>query len=259
MPRIRKNYRKSKKSSLVKDSHTQKSHVTSAATWMSAWFRRKQTLLTKKHARSTQVDTATSQKHILIGRLIAIAGLLLLVFPTAYRLIKTSPKSFPVIPTEETATTSAITNADYGPIKLDAGLLTLREPTQPPLRIVVPSRKVDLSITEARVINGYWELSETTASHGIGSANPGESGNVVVFAHARDTLFGPLRDLKAKELIYILTKDRWFRYQVEETKLVDPSSIETIAPTTKEQLTLFTCSGFLDTKRLILLAKPYTP
>jgi sortase A len=93
----------------------------------------------------------------------------------------------------------------------------------------------------------------------VGSANPGQNGNIVVFAHARNELFGPLRDIKKDETIYILTKDRWYRYSVSGTKLVDPSQIENIKPTDSEQLTLFTCSGFLDSKRLIVHAKPLNP
>jgi sortase A len=105
-------------------------------------------------------------------------------------------------------------------------------------------------------VNGFWELSETSASHGVGSSNPGQLGNIVIFAHARDDLFGPLRNIKQSTMIYILTQDRWFRYEVKETKLVDPGDIQVIASTTDETLTLYTCDGFLDSNRLIITAKP---
>ena len=183
------------------------------------------------------------------------AGFLLVTFPTVYK-IAFSPK--PATPTLIAGATAG-QPIDTGPFRIDEKLLGASVPTQPPLRIVVPTRKVDLSIVEAPVVNGYWELSETTASHGVGSANPGQNGNIVVFAHARDALFGPLREIKKSEVIYILTKDRWFRYIVEETKLVDPNQVEHIQSTDTEQLTLFTCSGFLDTKRLIVHAKPLNP
>lgn len=183
-------------------------------------------------------------------------GFLLVTFPTFYKIVFTSKPQSPTLVASTSITSQPL---DAGPFRIDGALLGTSVPTQPPLRIVVPTRKVDLSIVEAPVVNGYWELSETTASHGVGSANPGQNGNIVVFAHARNELFGPLRDLKKNETIYILTKDRWFRYRVEETKLVDPSEVEHIKPSDTEQLTLFTCSGFLDTKRLIVHAKPLNP
>jgi sortase A len=127
------------------------------------------------------------------------------------------------------------------------------------MRIVIPRLSIDLPIVEAPVMNGFWELSDTSASHGVGSANPGEIGNTVVFAHARTNLFGPLRDIKKDDLIYILTKDRWFRYRVTETKFVTPQETSIISPTSEETLTLYTCSGFLDSKRLIVTAKPLQP
>jgi len=148
---------------------------------------------------------------------------------------------------------------DNGPIKIDEKLLSEQEPAQPPLRIVMPKYNIDLSVVEAPVINGVWETSETTASHGIGSASPGQIGNTVVFAHARAGLFLPIRDIQKDEIIYVLTKDRWYRYQVSDSKLVNPDQVEVISQTVDEKLTLFTCSGFLDSKRLVVTALPYRP
>ena len=90
----------------------------------------------------------------------------------------------------------------------------------------------------------------------MGSASPGDAGNTVIFAHARDELFGPIRELKKDDAIYVLTKNSWHKYTVLETKFVEPKDVEVIAPTTDETLTLYTCSGFLDSKRLIVIAKP---
>ena len=47
----------------------------------------------------------------------------------------------------------------------------------------------------------------------------------------------------------------WFNYTVSEIKEVIPSQIEVIAPTPDETLTLYTCSGFGDSMRLIVIAK----
>lgn len=195
----------------------------------------------------------------LVGLWMFLVGFLLVTFPSVYRLVATGRLARPQSQFTQIASTTIRKTLEATPFRIDEKLLSDKVPTQPPLRIIVPSYKVDLSIVEAQVVNGYWELSETTASHGVGSANPGEIGNTVIFAHARDELFGPIRYIKKDEDIYILTKDRWFRYRVAETKLVDPSQIEHIKSSDAEELTLFTCSGFLDTKRLIVHAKPLRP
>jgi LPXTG-site transpeptidase (sortase) family protein len=151
---------------------------------------------------------------------------------------------------------TSTTGRRAGSIRIDQKLLNGRQTAQAPIRILIPKLKMDLPVVEANVVNGYWELSETSASHGVGSASPGEPGNTVIFAHARDGLFGPLRDVARDDTVYVMTKDRWVRYRVTQTRLVDPNQTEVIAPTPDETLTLYTCSGFLDSKRFIVVAKP---
>lgn len=183
-----------------------------------------------------------------------IIGVVLIAVPQIFKHPVIKQKSDEVVQEQQSTQ-----NLEVGPIKIDNKLLSNEFPSQPPLRIVIPKYNIDLSVVEAPVVNGLWETSETTASHGIGSANPGQIGNAVVFAHARAGLFLPLRDIKKDEVIYILTKDRWFRYRVSETKLVEPTQVEVISQTLDERLTLFTCSGFLDSKRLIVTALPLSP
>ena len=124
------------------------------------------------------------------------------------------------------------------------------------VRILLPKEDIDLKVTPAKLVNGYWQTTESGASQGEGTANPGTGGNVVVFAHARQGLFYNLKDVKKDEIIYVFTKDRWFRYKVSEVRQVFPKDIATVAPTKHEVLTLFTCSGFFDEKRLIVKALP---
>ncbi len=182
------------------------------------------------------------------------------VFPTVYKKIISPRLSFSEGKTNQEISQkeSHIKNVN-GPIKIEANLLQKKETTQEPLRIVIPTLSIDLPVVEAKVVNGFWELSETSASHGIGSANPGELGNTVIFAHAREGLFLPLRSIKNNDNVYVLSKDHWYRYRVVQTQLVDPDHIQVIAQTKDETLTLFACSGFLDSKRLIVTLKALRP
>lgn len=204
-----------------------------------------------------------SPKKTRLGKawLLILVGVILILFPTVYRAV--SSWSWPRInppairfPSRLPLVASTSGSLSNEPIRIDSKLLGDKPQTQLPQRVVLPSVAIDLSVVEAPVVNGYWELSDTSASHGVGSANPGENGNIVIFAHAREGLFMNLRNMKVDDTIYILSQDKWFRYKVTEYKLVDPSAVETIAPTSMETLTLYTCDGFLDSKRLIVVAKP---
>jgi len=126
---------------------------------------------------------------------------------------------------------------------------------QPPTRIIIPRLNINLPVFHAKVIDGFWETTLEGASHGEGTANPGQSGNCVIFAHARVGLFLPLRNIQKNDEIYMLTKNRWYQYKVEEIKHVFPNELEVISPTKDETLTLYTCTGFSDNQRLIVIAK----
>lgn len=128
-------------------------------------------------------------------------------------------------------------------------------PEDEPKRIIIPELSIDLPIKRARVVNGFWEVFEDSAGWGEGSGVPGEQGNQVIFAHARPGYFLPLKGVGEGMKIYVLTDDVWFEYRVSEIKEVSPNQTGVIKPTEDETLTLYTCVGFADSKRLIVLAK----
>jgi LPXTG-site transpeptidase (sortase) family protein len=125
-----------------------------------------------------------------------------------------------------------------------------------PKRIIIPSLSIDLSVQKAKIVSGYWEVFDDKAGWGEGSGLPGKEGNQVIFAHAREGLFLPLRSIEVGKRVYVLTDSGWYQYTVHEVKEVFPNQIEAIASTDDETLTLYTCSGYSDSKRLIVIAKP---
>lgn len=142
------------------------------------------------------------------------------------------------------------------PVKIE-GFSTSSEDAERsrPKRIIIPDLSIDLRVGSARVVSGYWEVFPDMAGWGEGSGLPGESGNQVIFAHAREGLFLPLKDVSGGMRTYVLTEDGWYEYEIVEIKEVYPNQTEVIEPTDDETLTLYTCAGFADSKRLIAVAK----
>lgn len=124
-----------------------------------------------------------------------------------------------------------------------------------PTRIIIPSVAIDTPVKKALIIRGYWQVFVDSAAWGEQSGIPGQAGNQVIFAHKRSGLFLPLKDVKVKDKIYVLTDEKSYSYEVREIKEVKPNQIEVVAPTLDETLTLYTCSGFGDIERLIIVAK----
>jgi sortase A len=75
------------------------------------------------------------------------------------------------------------------------------------------------------------------------TAEPGESGNVVLSAH-RDTFFRPLRKIRTGDRIAMVTRGGSYQYVVDWTAVVDPSDTATLKATPVRSLTLVTCYPF---------------
>lgn len=79
--------------------------------------------------------------------------------------------------------------------------------------------------------------------HIPGTALPGQPGNVGISGH-RDTFFRPLRNIRADDIITLITPLGEYRYRVVSTNVVDPSNIGVLVPGGTEVLTLVTCYPF---------------
>ena len=141
------------------------------------------------------------------------------------------------------------------PVRIEGFIASEEALEKIPQRIILPELSIDLPVKNSGLINGYWQVFIDAAGWGEGSGLPGQPGNQVIFAHARRGLFLPLKDVEIGNKVYVLSKETWYQYEVKEIKQVLPSQVEVIAPTEDETLTLYTCSGFTDSKRLIVVAK----
>ena len=72
---------------------------------------------------------------------------------------------------------------------------------------------------------------------------PGELGNIGIAGH-RDTVFRPLRNVKAGDELTLTTADRIFTYRVSATSIVNPEDVSVLDPTPRQTLTLVTCYPF---------------
>jgi sortase A len=79
--------------------------------------------------------------------------------------------------------------------------------------------------------------------HLIGSAAPGQRGNVVLAGH-RDTFFSDLRGIRDGDAVTIEVPGGAFHYQVESTAIVNPDQTEVLNPGKGAALTLITCYPF---------------
>jgi sortase A len=126
------------------------------------------------------------------------------------------------------------------------------------VRIQVPAIGIDAPVVQG---DGWEQLKKGVAQH-LGTANPGENGNVVLSAH--DDIFGEifryLDKLKPGDEVILYTNQRQYVYAVTDTKIVEPSEVSVMAPTAKPVVTLISCYPYLiDKQRIVVRAKLQNP
>jgi len=143
----------------------------------------------------------------------------------------------------------------FGTVEVSQETLLQEKESAHPKRILIPKIGLEQPIEDGKIIDGQWNISESGVSFMVGSCTPGNSCNIVIYGHAKEAIFGPLKKIKVGDLITILTETKWYSYKVIEVKDVSPEQVSVIGPTSEETLTLFTCTAFLDSKRLVVVAK----
>jgi sortase A len=123
-----------------------------------------------------------------------------------------------------------------------------------PNRIVIPSIDVD-----APIVGGVtWEDLKKGVGHLPGSANPGERGNMYLAAH--NDIFGEifryLDDLELGDEFFVYSGDQSHRYVVTSKRVIGPTDVSVMYPTTEPIATLQTCYPYLvDTHRLVVVGE----
>lgn len=130
------------------------------------------------------------------------------------------------------------------------------QPKAYPTHIEIPWY-IDVAIDPHTFVAGEWTVSEKHASYLTDSSLPGEPGNLIIYGHNKREILGNLRALKGYEEITLTMSDGSTRqYRVDSIQQVNPTQTELLSQTEEEVLTLYTCSGFLDSQRFVVRAIP---
>lgn len=124
----------------------------------------------------------------------------------------------------------------------------------PPTRLVIPKINVDAPI----VYGVTWEDLKKGVGHLPGSANPGERGNMYLAAHndIYGEIFRYLEDLEIGDEYFVYAGEEKFRYVVKERRIIEPTEVEVMLPTTEPVATLQTCYPYLvNSHRLVVIGE----
>jgi len=136
-------------------------------------------------------------------------------------------------------------------------LANLPVPTSAPdqaIRIQIPALDIDAPVVQG---DGFEQLKKGVGQN-IGSANPGQNGNVVLSAHndVYGELFRYLDKLAPGDQVVLYTQQRQYVYVVDRTAIVEPTAVEVMASTGSPTVTLISCYPYLVNKeRIVVFAR----
>lgn len=121
------------------------------------------------------------------------------------------------------------------------------------VRIQIPAIGVDHPIVQG---DGWEQLKKGVGQH-VGTANPGQDGNMVLAAH--NDIFGEifrfLDQLSPGDEIVLYTNIRSYTYLVTNTQIVEPTFVQVMDPTGNPTVTLISCYPYLiNTERIVIQA-----
>jgi LPXTG-site transpeptidase (sortase) family protein len=172
----------------------------------------------------------------LLSRLFILVGILLYAFAVYQIVLHENPKRL------------AFDNYTYGSNK---NVNNKNLPTE----ITIKDLGIDLPVYPAIVTNNQWQTTTAGASYLTSSPLPGTKGNSVVYAHNWRSLFGPLVNARVGEKVTVTYPNKTKKtFVIAYTSVVSPTQSTILAPSNDKRITLYTCTGILDSKRFVAVA-----
>lgn len=120
--------------------------------------------------------------------------------------------------------------------------------------IQIPAIRVNHPVVEGAY---DWEQLKRGVTHHIGSAQPGQIGNMVLAAHndVYGAIFRDLNQLSPGDEITVQSSRRSYTYIVTKIEIVEPTDVQVMAATEHASATLISCYPYgLNTHRIVVFA-----
>ena len=130
--------------------------------------------------------------------------------------------------------------ADYIPSE---GNTSVDQSTKPEF-LLIPELGVKQAIVPAQKNGSKWETT-----------TKGEVGNSIFYGHNWPSILGSIVNIKpGQEIAVVFSDGSVKKFSVEYTQIVEPTQASILDQTSDKRITLYTCTGFLDTKRFVVTA-----
>lgn len=124
-----------------------------------------------------------------------------------------------------------------------------------PTTLVYRDLSLKLPIIPANKTGNFWETTSKGVSYLVTTPEPGETGNSIMYGHNWGSILGNLNKAAPGQIleIYFSDGDRK-EFKVKYVQEVNQDNGSVLKETTDKRITLYTCSGLFDQKRLVVIA-----
>lgn len=124
-----------------------------------------------------------------------------------------------------------------------------------PTEVIIEDLKIQLPIRQAKKEGKKWQAFSDAVSYLNSSPIPGEQGNSILYGHNWRNLLGNLTGAKVGQDIKIRSSDGSEKiFKIKYIQEVTPDQTAILDLSSDTRITLYTCSGFLDSKRFVVVA-----
>ena len=173
----------------------------------------------------------------IIGKILIFLGLVCLLFAAYFLFQRVNPNRLRFegyTPSYEAGTDTPAGNPEY---------------------LIIKELGINLKIVPANVVNDRWETTYDGVSFLSSSPIPGNSGNSILYGHNWNSLLGNLKNATPGQIIEVIDDaGKVSRFEVNYVQVVGPDEKSILDQTNDSRITLYTCTGFLDSKRLVVTA-----
>lgn len=126
-----------------------------------------------------------------------------------------------------------------------------------PTMIQIPSLHLTIPIIPSKVTGHVWETTDKGVSYATSTPIPGEKGNSIIYGHNFTNILGNLPKIAPHATITVVFSDHTQEtFVVDKAATVTPDNTEVLKSSDTPVLTIYTCTGFLDSKRFVVRAIP---
>ncbi len=124
-----------------------------------------------------------------------------------------------------------------------------------PKYLIIKDLSINLKVFPSKIVNNRWETTYDGVSFLTSSSIPGTYGNSIFYGHNWKSLLGNLVNAKPGQILEIVSDSgKSEKFVITTIQVVSPNDKSILDSTKDERITLYTCIGFLDSKRLVVTA-----